>query len=251
MMKRMRALIIDDVANARELLWADLKAHCPEIDVVGEADGVVEGAKQIRALQPDLVFLDVQMPDGSGFDLLDIIGDIHFHIIFTTASDAHAIKALRLSAIDYLLKPLDTDELREAVQKALKAEKSALGVEALKENLQAQQPARIVLNSMEKIQIESIGDIASCEGSAGYTIIHFIDGRQLLVTRTLKEFDHLLQEHGFMRVHQSHVVNFACVKAFLRADGGFLQLSTGSEVPVSSRKRAQVVTHLQNLGIHS
>lgn len=247
----MRALIIDDVANARQLLRADLGAHCPEINVIGEADGVVEGAKQIRALQPELVFLDVQMPDGSGFDLLDIIGDINFHIIFTTASDAHAIKALRLSAIDYLLKPLSTDELKKAVQKAVNAEKSGLGVEALKANLQDGQPARIVLNSMEKIQIEPIEDIASCEGSAGYTLIHFTDGRQMLVTRTLKEFDHLLQDHGFLRVHQSHVVNFAYVRAFLRADGGFLQLSTGAEIPVSSRKRTQVVSHLQNLGIHS
>lgn len=244
----MRALIIDDVANARQLLRADLETYCPEIEVIGEADGVVEGAKQIRSLEPELIFLDVQMPDGSGFDLLDIIGDVSFHIIFTTASDAHAIKALRLSAIDYLLKPINAEELQAAVQKAIDAPHPVVGVQVLKENLKDEQSGHIVLNTLDKIHMESIQDIVSCEASGNYTIIHLHDGRDLLVTKTLKDFDQMLRHHGFLRVHQSHLANFAHVRTFVKTDGGYLHMKNDTEIPVSSRKRSQVVAHMQELG---
>ncbi|MFK7968960.1 MAG: LytR/AlgR family response regulator transcription factor [Bacteroidia bacterium] len=245
----MRAVIIDDVANARQLLKADLEAHCPQVEVIGEADGVVAGAKLIRQVQPELVFLDVQMPDGSGFDLLDILGEVEFRIIFTTASDQHAIRALRLSAIDYLLKPLNTDELVAAVAKAAEAPQSELGVKALKENLKNSQGGHIVVNTLDKMHMEAISDIMWCEASANYTIIHLADGRDLLATKTLKDFDQMLRNVGFLRTHQSNLVNFAFVRTFIKTDGGFLQLKNGTEVPVSHRKRGQVMEHMQKIGL--
>lgn len=246
------AVIIDDVASARTNLKADLEAYCPQIEVIGEAEGVVSGAKVIRQLQPEVVFLDIQMQDGSGFDLLEVLGNIDFQLIFTTASDAHAIKAFRFSAIDYLLKPIDPDELVEAVAKLQatpKAPQQQARIDALLENLHpVKKPTRLALHTLEKVHIVAIDEVYRIESSANYSIFHFGDGRQLLVTKTLKDFDKLLSsDHDFIRVHQSHLVNAAWIKEFVKMDGGYLVMKDKTEVPVASRKRAQVVQRLNEL----
>ncbi|MDP5171604.1 MAG: LytTR family DNA-binding domain-containing protein [Bacteroidia bacterium] len=244
-----QAVLIDDVADARATLREELGEWCPQIEIIGEADGVVKGAKLIREKRPNLVFLDIQMADGSGFDLLEILGDAaeHFAVIFITGSDEFAIRAFRYAAIDYLLKPIDPDLLREAVAKAIASPRTqAAQVESLIRQVKhGELPTRLALHTMDKVYVVPISDIVRCESSANYTIFYLQDNRQLLVTRTLKEFDTILAERKFLRVHQSHLVNSAYIREFNKGDGGYLVMTDGTDVPVSSRKRA---TLLQQLG---
>ena len=240
----MKAVIIDDMPAARIALQEDIRSYCSEIDLVGEADGVVSGAKLIKEIQPDLVFLDIQMPDGSGFDLLEILPNKNFKVIFTTASDAFALKAFKFSAIDYLLKPIDPDDLKEAVQRAKLQSSTFERLSLLKENMQGSK--KIALNTLEKIQIVKIDAIVRCESSVNYTTFYFEDGTKLLVTKTLKEFDKLLSDYTFLRVHQSHLVNTEFIKEFLKSNGE-LVMKDGTKVPVSTRKKAVVMEMFQNL----
>lgn len=246
----MKAVIIDDVKDARDTLRADIETYCPDIKILGEAEGVVTGAKLLKEQNPDLVFLDIQMKDGSGFDLLEIVGKPAFKTIFTTASDAFAIKAFRFSAVDYLLKPIDPDELVEAVKKVgseTAGEKENLDL--LKENLsqKSKKQSRIALSTQDKIHVVKISDVIRCESSVNYTTFYFEGDKKLLVTKTLKEFDELLSEHNFIRVHQSHLVNAERIKEYVKTDGGYLVMLDGSNVPVSSRKRATVMDWLEGL----
>ncbi len=240
-----QALIIDDISEARNNLRRDLTDWCPEVEIIGEADGVISGAKEIRKLKPNLVFLDIQMQDGSGFDLLDILGEMQLHVIFTTASDAFAVKAFRYAAIDYLLKPIDPDELKAAVAKIKKHEYSGENLEFLKHQLTSKkQTDRIALHTLEKIHVVTIEEIIHCESDDNYTRFYFKDKSKLLVTRTLKEFDELLSPLGFLRVHQSHLINLKQVKEFIKGEGGYLIMKDGSNVPVSTRKKHEVLEKL-------
>ena len=242
-----KAVIIDDVAKAIKTLQQDLEAYCPEVEIIGQADGVVSGVKLIKALQPELVFLDIQMQDGSGFDLLEIVPSINFKVIFTTASDAFAIKAFRYAAVDYLLKPVDPDELMEAVAKMKEQNESQeerLGIlsNTIKEG---NTPQSIALHTLEKIHIVKVANIIRLESTGNYTQFYFTDRPKLLVTKTLKEFDKLLEEHQFIRVHQSHLVNAQEIKEFVKLDGGYLMMTDGTKVPVSVRKKAEIVKYLE------
>lgn len=240
----MKAVIIDDMEAARTALKADLESYCPDIEIIGEAQGVVSGAKLIKDVKPELIFLDIQMPDGSGFDLLEILPELDFDIIFTTASDAYALKAFKVSAVDYLMKPIDPDDLIEAVKRAKDQNNSTERLSLLKENMQGSK--KIALNTLEKIQIVNIEDIIRCESSVNYTTFYFMDGTKLLVTKTLKEFDKMLSEYNFFRVHQSHLINTEFIKEFLKTNGE-LVMKDGTKVPVSTRKKAQVMEMLNNL----
>ena len=240
-----KAIIIDDVTSARENLKQDISTYCSNIEIIGEAEGVVSGVKAIKELNPELVFLDIQMQDGSGFDLLEILPEINFKLIFTTASDAHAIKAFRFSAIDYLLKPMDPDDLIEAVSKIEEQKSSDTRISLLKENMD--RPKKLALNTLEKIHISNISDILRCESNVNYTMFYFSDGSKLLVTKTLKEYDKMLSDYGFIRVHQSHLINSEYIKEFMKLDGGHIIMKDGSKIPVSSRKRAGVVELISNL----
>ena len=239
-----RAIIVDDVENARVSLKKDLEDYCPEIEILGEADGVISGAKLIKELNPEIVFLDIQMNDGSGFDLLEIIGEVDFKVIFTTSSNEYAIKAFKFSAIDYLLKPIDPLELQEAVQKASDGIGSQLAT--LKHNMNSGLE-RLALNSQDKIKIVKVRDIIRCESSGSYTLFYMNNKEEILVTKTLKEYDALLSEHGFIRVHQTHLVNIDYIKEFIKSDGGYLMLLDGRDVPVSSRKKSEVMKILSGV----
>jgi two-component system LytT family response regulator len=237
-----RAIIIDDIAEARAVLKSDLENYCPSIEVVGEAEGVVTGAKCINELKPDLVFLDIQMKDGSGFDLLEILPIKNFKLIFTTASDEYALKAFKFSAVDYLLKPIDPDELMEAVNRVEHQEKASERISLLKENLN--HPKRIALNTLDKIHIVQVAEIVRCESSVNYTMFYFTDDTKLLVTKTLKEFDQLLSDHDFIRVHQSHLINVKFIKGFTKSDG-YIFLKDGTKIPVSTRKKQVLMDMIQ------
>ncbi|MBL7835945.1 MAG: response regulator transcription factor [Bacteroidetes bacterium] len=245
----LKAVIIDDIEQARRTLKKDFEVYAPEIEVIGEASGVIEGVKLLRNIQPDVVFLDIQMQDGSGFDLLDLIQEINFRIIFITASDAHAIKAFRYAAIDYLLKPVDPDELKLAIQK-LKEKSSSENekYKLLNESLKTDnKQSRLALHTQEKIHVVNIADIIRCESNINYTEFHFTDGKKLMVTKTLKEFEDLLSEHGFFRVHQSHLINTAYLREFIKSDGGSIRMENGHIIPVSTRKKAQVLEMIEKL----
>lgn len=245
-----KAIIIDDIEQARITLKKDLETYAKDVQVIGEANGVVEGAKLLKTVQPDLLFLDIQMQDGSGFDLLDILKEINFKIIFITASDAHAIKAFRYAAIDYLMKPVDPDELTSALtkfksHKINENEKYKLLNESLKNNNKPHE--RLALHTQDKIHIVNINDIIRCESSINYTEFFFNGGKKLLVTKTLKDFEDLLSDQGFFRIHQSHLVNTKFIKEFVKTDGGYIIMNDGSNVPVSTRKRPGVVKMLEEL----
>lgn len=244
------ALIIDDIIKAREFLKRDLNSFCPEIEVIGEAEGVVTGLKAIKLLKPQIVFLDINMKDGSGFDILELLDSIEFKIIFTTASDAHAIRAFKFSAIDYLLKPIDVDELVKAVKKAVLVSPSEEleQVKLLRQQVkQEEKHEKLALHTAEKIHICELKDILRCEANVNYTNFHFIDGRKILVTKTLKFYDQLLTNSGFCRTHQSHLVNLIHIKEFIKSDGGYLLMDDESNIPVSARKRAEVLKVISNL----
>ena len=245
-----KAIIIDDIEQARITLKKDLQVYAPDVSIIGEANGVVEGAKLLKSLKPDIVFLDIQMQDGSGFDLLDILKEIPFKIIFITASDAHAIKAFRYAAIDYLLKPVDPDELTASLkkfreQKLNENEKYQLLNESLKNHQKPHE--RLALHTQDKIHIVNITDILRCESNVNYTEFHFVNGKKLLVTKTLKDFEDLLNDQGFYRVHQSHLINTKFIKEFVKTDGGYLIMNDGCNVPVSTRKRPEVMKMLEDL----
>ncbi|MCB0842715.1 MAG: response regulator transcription factor [Bacteroidetes bacterium] len=243
------AIIVDDVSQARKTLKEDLETYCPEVEVIGEAEGVVSAAKLLKNTHPDVLFLDIQMQDGSGFDLLEVLGEIKFNVIFTTASDAYAIKAFRFSAVDYLMKPIDPDELMEAVRKAHSAPAPNQDhVDLLLSNVKGNKnPTRLAINTLEKVHVVKLDEILRCESSANYTIFYLANKRQLLATKTLKEFDNLLSEADFIRVHQSHLVNAAYIKEFVKVDGGYIVMSDGTNVPVSTRKRSSVIQMMSDL----
>lgn len=244
------AVIVDDMPQAIDNLRLDLQRYCPEVRVIGDADGVVNGAKLLKEIQPDILFLDIQLQDGSGFDLLEILSDIKFKLIFTTASDAFAIKAFRFAALDYLLKPIDPDQLMESVKKAKNQleEQQKQSIDILMENVRSRKlPEKIALHTLEKVQIVAVEDIVRCESSGNYTIFYFSNDQKLLVTKTLKEFDKLLESHQFLRVHQSHLINLQHIDAFIKTEGGYILMKDGSQVPVSTRKRAMVLKKIENL----
>jgi two-component system LytT family response regulator len=233
-----KAVIIDDIQEAITVLTSDLQTYCKNIEVIGSANGVVSGAKRIKELKPDLVFLDIQMPDGTGFDLLEIIGEADFKLIFTTASDEFAIKAFKFSAIDYLLKPIDPDDLMKAVEKVEHQHNPTSRLELLKGNLENQK--KIALNTVDKIHIVQIEDVIRLESDINYTRFYFEDGSKLMVTKTLKEFDKMLSDHSFIRIHQSHLVNTNFIKEYTKQDGK-LVLKNGDRISVSSRKKSTLM----------
>lgn len=233
-----KAVIIDDIQEAITVLTSDLQTYCKNIEVIGSANGVVSGAKKIKELKPDLVFLDIQMPDGTGFDLLEIIGEADFKLIFTTASDEFAIKAFKFSAIDYLLKPIDPDDLMKAVEKVEHQHNPTSRLELLKGNLENQK--KIALNTVDKIHIVQIEDVIRLESDINYTRFYFKDGSKLMVTKTLKEFDKMLSDHSFIRIHQSHLVNTNFIKEYTKQDGK-LVLKNGDRISVSSRKKSTLM----------
>lgn len=244
----MKAVIIDDLSEAREALKQDIKEYTPQIEILGEADGVLTGAKLVKEQKPDILFLDIQMNDGDGFDLLDIIDREKYKVIFTTSSDSYAIKAFKFSAVDYLLKPIDPDELVSAVEKIDTSTVKDENMDVLMETLKSSnRPKRVVLVTQDRIFVKDIEEIVRCESNVNYTWFYLLDGTKILVSKTLKEYDKMLSDHNFYRVHQSHLINAAYIKEYVKSDGGYLLMKDGSSVPVSTRRKQEVMDMLANL----
>jgi two-component system LytT family response regulator len=246
------AIIIEDEKKSAETLRGLLNRYCPNVDIVDEAHGYREGIEKIRIHQPEVVFLDIQMPDGSGFKVIEELKDMDFDVIFTTAFDQFAIKAIKYSALDYLLKPIDPEELTEAVKKVDKKrseQRKGKNIEAFLENIKTpgEDPHKIVLSTSEKIHVIDINDIIRCESDNYYTHFFFTNGSKILVSKTLKENEQLLSDHNFIRPHKSHLINVRYIKSFIRQDGGYIVMSDGSKVPVSRRKKERIMEILLNL----
>ncbi len=243
----LKAVIIDDIDLARQTLKKDLALYCPDVTIIGEAEGVVSGVKLLKTIKPDVLFLDIQLKDGVGFDLLEILPEVPFKIIFTTASDAYAIKAFRYAAVDYLLKPIDPDELISAIEKLKNGFSQKAQFSVLMENNKTKTISKIALHTQDKILVVDINDIIRCEASVNYTEFYFTNSKKIVVTKTLKDFEEMLKESGFYRVHQSHLINTKYIKEFVKTDGGYIMMSDGNSVPVSTRKRAEVLNLIESL----
>jgi two-component system, LytTR family, response regulator len=247
-----KAVIIDDEKTSRETIKGLLKRYAKNVEVVGEADGYISGINKINLLRPDVIFLDIQMPDGSGFKLLEEIGEINFEVIFTTAHDQFAIKAIKYSALDYLLKPINPEELANAVDKLalkLKKGKDNTGVNFLLEAIKSPSSniKRIVLSELEGMQIVEVDDIIRCEADGNYTKFFLINKRVILVSKILKEYDEILSEFNFIRPHKSHLINLKYIKSIIKIDGPIIEMTDGSQVPVARRKKDQILDMLSHL----
>lgn len=243
MSQKLKAIVIDDMELARASLKADLADYCPDIEIIGEADGVLSGAKLLKQVTPDILFLDIEMEDGNGFDLLDILPNNLDSVIFVTARQDYALKAFQYSAVDYLLKPVDPELLKKAVTKMsnkLKTNTDQLAI--LKQSIQKDAAFdRIALHTSDKIAVAELKDIIRLEAMTNYTYFYFADGSKLLITKTLKEYDKMLSDSGFARVHQSHLINMQHVQAYVKSEGGYILMKNGNIVPVSIRKKSYVV----------
>jgi len=229
----MKTLIVDDIKEARKALHHDLIDYCEELQVIGEADSKATAIQKIESLQPELVFLDIDLGDGTGFDVLQAIS-YQPKVIFTTAFDEYAIKAFKFGAIDYLLKPIDDEELVNAVKKAktISSEKATIATSYNN----SQPPQKIVIHTQEESIIINLEDLICCEASSNYTIFH-LQNKQIVSSETLKHYDELLSQNDFYRSHHSFLVNLQQVKTFVKTDGGYLEMNSGKQVPVSMRKR--------------
>ena len=246
-----RSIIIDDEPNNIENLQILLNQYCHEINIVTTAIDASSGIEAIKAYQPDLVFLDIQMPGGSGFDLLKGFANINFEIIFITAYDQYGIQAIKFSALDYLLKPINIDELKLAVEKARQkiiAKQKDYNIVNLLEYIKSgnKEIPKIALPTLQEIMYVRVDNIIRCEASNNYTLFYLQNGEKVLVCKTLKEFAELLTPHNFIRTHQSHLVNLHFVKSFLREDGGTLFLTDQTKVPISRQNRDMVKEKLNN-----
>lgn len=234
-----RALIIDDEPAAQSGLESILKLFCPQVKVLGVGNGVADGLVKIRSLKPDLVFLDIELGDGKGFDILEQVEDVNFSVIFVTAFDHYAIKAFRLNAVDYLLKPVDPDELIAAVEKTGQTKKTDY-TPLLREVRQADLSKIAVPGSKETIYIE-LGDIIRMESDNNYTYIHRLNQRPMLVSKTIKSFEGLLPETSFIRCHQRHIVNLNHVRSYVRNEAAHLVMMPDDEkIPISRANRSKV-----------
>ena len=248
-MKKLTSIVVDDIPEALNMLVNDIEKQHPEIEIIGTAASVVEASKLLRKQQPDILFLDIMLGDGTGFDILEITPNLRSKIIFVTASDEFAIKAFKFAAIDYILKPYSNEDLTISIQKAkaqITPNKEQLAVlqSSLKESNNDIQ--KISLHTSEKIIVIELMDIIYCKSDNNYTTFFLENKTKILVSKTLKYYSDMLKEFNFLRVHQSYLINIKCIKEFIKSDGGYLILRDNSNIPVSVRKRNEVVEVLNN-----
>lgn len=246
----LRSFIVEDEKKSRDALVHLLAQNCPEVEIAGFAENVKDAAEALPKVQPDLIFLDVMLPDGSGFDVLEKLHGLQAGLIFTTASEKFAIKAIKYSALDYLLKPIEAAELKAAVQKVVER-KNALTTDknlaSLLENIKKseEQYSKITLPTGNAYEVVAVKDIVRCEANDNYTNIYLAGGKKFLVSGTLKHYEELLPEKDFVRVHHSHLINMNHMLRFLKEDGGYAVMSDGSKVEISRRKKEDFMKRIR------
>jgi two-component system, LytTR family, response regulator len=238
----LRAILIDDDQSNLSALSEKLLKHCPQVQIIGRCDNAEEGIKAIESGKPDLVFLDIEMPVMNGFLLLQQLTYRNFELIFVTAYDHYAIKAIKYSALDYLVKPVEIDDLKAAVTKAeinRNSRTSQLQMELLLEHLNNKQPKRITIPTSDGLRFINIEDIVYLEASNNYTNIYLATNQKLLVSRTLKDFEDILPSDTFLRIHHSTVINKYYVEKYIRGEGGQVVMRHGNVLDVSKRKKSE------------
>lgn len=246
--KKIRAIIVEDEATSRETLRNYLASYCPNVKLLDECAEIKTAEKAIRELKPDLVFLDVEMPFGTGFDLLEKFTRIDFEVVFVTAYAQYAIKALNLSASYYIMKPIDIDELVAAVEKVVenhgKSDESNKGL--LLQNMRQKnaEDHRISLPMLDGFELVKVGEIIRCKAVDNYTEFYLSNGDKKLICRTLKYYDEILQPYGFFRTHKSHLVNLREVRGYKKGSGGYAVMTDQSEVEIASRRKAGFLAEL-------
>lgn len=247
----MKILIVDDEFSPREQGKRLLNEFFPDISVCAEADNVTTAYEAILLHQPDVVLLDVDMPDGTAFDLLRKFQVINFHVIFITAYEKYALQAIKFSALDYLLKPYTTGEFVEAIRKAQRKEEETeknLKFSALLHNFQNnQQPSKIVLRTADSIHVIHLDEIIRLQADGAYTTFYINGRKPVVVSRNLKEYDTLLENNGFIRTHQSHLVNSKHIVCYHKVDGGSLALTDKIQIPVATRFKEKVIKQLEQI----
>ncbi|TGD57118.1 LytR/AlgR family response regulator transcription factor [Flavobacterium humi] len=250
------ALLIDDDANLRNGMKSLLERYAPEIKIIGEADSVKTGIETMQLLSPEVVFLDIQLGDGTGFDILEEIankkGKSTSHIVFITAHEQYAVKAFRFSALDFLLKPVDPEELEKVVVKlknVLHKNDSYAHIDLLLENIRKKVDnfRRIALSTSDGIHLFEISDIIRCESEDNYTKFYIKNSKPILISKTLKEYEDMLTEHGFERIHQSHLINLSYLKSYIKKDGGYVVMADNSNLPISQRKKERLQELLKTI----
>lgn len=243
------AIIVDDEINNSNYLKGLLDSNLPEVKLLGIASNVKEATALITALKPNLVFLDVELQTSTGFDLLNELSDVNFSVIFTTAHQHYALKAIKFAAIDFLLKPVDAEELKEAVQKVVKLQSKnniqdniSVLLEGLKQKTKL---SKIAISTLSSILVVEIKEILYCQSDGPYTNFLLRDGK-ITSSKHLKEYEILLEEYGFYRIHKSYLVNLSEIKKYSRSDGGFVLMSNGDKVDVSDKKKDELITKLSS-----
>jgi two-component system LytT family response regulator len=239
------AVIIDDEPNAVNLLALRLSQHCPQIEVVATCTGSVQGVEAIREHRPEILFLDIEMPQMNGFQVLETVGDIPFALVFVTAYDRFALKAFKYSALDYLLKPIDTQELIATVHKIEKQRQThPQQIQHLQQqygNVAKTLPDRIALPYQNGVAFVAIQDILYCEADDRYTRFYLADGQQYLVTKVLRDIQELLEERDFLRVHRQYLINLNRIKKFVKGEGSYIIMDNEQSIPVSRGQKDRLM----------
>lgn len=245
---KLRAILIDDEKNCLTSLAYDIEQHCPEVEVVAQCQGSKEGLLSIKQHDPDLVFLDIDMPYINGFELLEMIPSIRFATIFTTAYDKYAVQAFKISAVDFLMKPINQKELINAVEKVAvhhSKQSAQKQISFLIEQIQAIESdsvKKIALPTFEGVEFVNLNDINYCQSDNNYTHVFLQDGTDLLISKTLRYIEEMLCDYHFFRVHNSYIVNLNYVKRYVKGDGGYLLLENGKDITVSRSKKAELLS---------
>lgn len=247
----LRTIIVDDEAHQRLTIEKMVMRYCPAVELIARADGVRSGVEAIKQHKPDLVLLDIKMDDGTGFDLLEQLQPIDFKVIFITAFDQYAVRAFKFSALDYLLKPIDPDELVQAVEKAVHIIQSdfVTQLENLREHLSLDNKStkKIIIKTFDNIHLVPVTDIIYCESDGNYTFVNLAGKNRIMVSSSLKEYEEMLTGSGFFRVHKSFLINLGSIRRFEKAEGGYVVLEGDVKVPVASRKREQLLEIFEKL----
>ena len=243
--KNHTAIIIDDERDAVVVLQKLLEMYCPDVEVIATATSSIEGLKKIKELRPSILFLDIEMPQMNGFQLLSQIDNINFHLIFTTAYDQFAVKAFKVNAQDYLLKPIDPEELKIAIRRlSLKEVTIPQQIQQLADLLEnrgtGNLPAKITLPYSRGLKFITIADIIFCESESNYTVLHIVNEPNFTVSKTLGEIEEMLPALMFLRVHRGFLVNAGKIKELIKSDGGYLVMDNNAEIPVSRNKKDEL-----------
>ncbi len=246
----LKAIIIEDELKSREILKNMLEEYCDSVKVIASASNVTDAIDLLNSTQTDVVFMDIELQSGTGFDILSQLPEINFKVIFTTAFDQYAIKAVKFSSLDYLLKPIDLEELQDAVEKVkiIKNEEDYnKQLQLLIKNIQHPKHSRICLSTSDGFEFINIIEILYCEAEGSYTCFKLVNGEKILVSKHLKEYENMLADQNFMRVHKSYLINLKEVKKFVKSDGGYIVMNNDDIISISRDKKELFIAAMQIL----